>query len=185
MNPAPQRNRLRLARVAAVAATSGALVLIGSPAFAYTDADSGLHVQPVSTASHGSQASSEEKPAVVGPMLGLFGFGAGIGLPLVCQAGTSAIGSGAGEFGLAGQAGPVIGKLNDGCDTASTSGTTYVAKGQQLATPLNVINPYANQGLEAGAGAAEQYGEEYDETLSPFGPTVQGSGATLRWFEGR
>jgi hypothetical protein len=184
MNPAPNSAsaRRRLARGAAVVATTGTFVLVASPAFAITDAPKVLHAQGAPTASSGS---SDEKPAFVGPMLDFFGFGAGIGLPLVCQAGTSAIGSGAGAAGLAGQAGPVIGKLNDGCDTASTQGTTYVAKGQQLAKPLNVINPYANNALEAGAGAVEQYGAEYNDTLSPFGPTIQGSGATLRWFEGR
>ena len=184
MNPAPNpaSARRRLARGAAVAATTGTLVLVSSPAFAITDAPKVLHAQ---TSSSSGSSGSDEKPAFVGPMLDFFGFGAGIGLPLVCQAGTSAIGSGAGEVGLAGQAGAVIGRANDGCDTASSQGTTYVAKGQQLAKPLNVINPYANNALEAAAGAVEQYGTEYNDTLSPFGPTIQGSGATLRWFEGR
>jgi hypothetical protein len=185
MNPAPNSAaaRRRLARGAVLAATTATLVLAASPAFAITDAPSVLHAQPATSPS--SSGSSDEKPAVVGPTLDFFGFGAGIGLPLVCQAGTSAIGSGAGAAGVAGQAGPVIGKVNNGCDLASTQGVRFVAKGQQAAKPLNVINPYANNALEAAAGAVEQYGAQYNDTLAPFGPTVRGSGATLRWFEGR
>lgn len=180
MNPAldSAATRRRWARGVAVVSTAGALLLTASPAFAVNDGPRVLQAGA-------RDSDTAEKPAILGPLLDFFRFGAGIGAPLVCQAGTSAVGSGANELGIAGQASVVIGKVNDGCDTASTQGTTYVDRGQELAKPLNVVNPYANPVLDAAAGAAEQYGEEYDETLSPFGPTIKGSGATLRWFEGR
>ncbi len=185
----PTRTRRHLLRGAALLTTGGVVLLGSTPAFAQTDHFMRIAVKkPAATVTapgSSSQASAQQKPAFIGPALDFFGFGAGIGLPLACQAGTSAAGSGANELHLAGQAGPYIAKVNDGCDTASSSGVKLVDQGRQMSQPANAINPYANAGLEATAGTVEDFGQQYDETLSPFGPTISGTGATLRWFEGR
>jgi len=131
-----------------------------------------------------SGGSSDEDPAVVGPTLGILVFGDTIGLPLGCQLGTSAIGSGAAYFGQAQAVSPVIDAANGGCDTASQQGATGLAQLQEATKPLNVINDTANPVIEQTATSVEQAGQDYDQELAPFGPTVAGSGGTIRFFEG-
>src|SRR5258706_10862191 len=92
----------------------------------------------------GSNQSSDEKPAVVGPTLGILVFGDTIGLPLGCQLATSAVGSGAAYLGQAGTVSPVIDQANTGCDTVSTQGAAGLAQLQDASKPLNVVNPYVN-----------------------------------------
>lgn len=127
----------------------------------------------------------DAKPVIVGATLDLFRFGAGIGAPLVCQAATSGMGSGANELGIATQAAPVIQAINDGCDTFATQGVAAVDRFAKAAQPLNALNEPVNPMIETGAKAVEDFGSTYGEEISPLGPTVVGSGATIRHFEGR
>jgi hypothetical protein len=132
-----------------------------------------------------SNGSSSQKPAVVGPVLGILVFGDTVGLPLGCQLVTSAIGSGATYLGHAGTASPIIDKANGGCDTASAQGASGLAKAQKAAQPLNAINGYANPVIDQAANSVTQFGNDYGQELAPFGPTIAGSGDTIRFFEGK
>ena len=168
------QNTLTTVRRAAALAVAATLAVPAVSAFAMS-----------SPFSHKSGKSSDESPAVVGPTEGILVFGDTIGLPLGCQLGTAAIGSGAAYLGHAQEASPVIDAANNGCDTASQQGAAGLAQMQQGTKPLNAINPYANPVLDQTADSVQQFGHDYGDEIAPFGPTVEGSGATIRFFEGK
>jgi hypothetical protein len=125
-----------------------------------------------------------EHPAIVGPLLQIFTFGADVGIPTGCQAGTAALGSGAAYFGYAQQLGPYIGKVNNGCTTVQVQGDKYIAIGNKQSAALAAWNPYVNPVLQSTADSVTQVGTTYGDALSPFGPTIAGLGGTINFFQG-
>ena len=160
--------------VADTAGAAGAATTAGSASSTTTTSGTGT-----------SRAAEGESPVIFGPLLGFFKFGAGVGAPLVCQAATSGMGSGAGEIGVAEQAAPVIQAINDGCDTMSTNGVMFVEMGQEQSAPAAALNPFVNPVIESAATGIENFGRDYHDTVSPFGSTIEGSGNTVRWLEGK
>lgn len=129
-------------------------------------------------------ALAEERPVVVGPLLDMFEFGAGLGVPLGCNIVGGYVVDGADEVGAAAQGAQVADQVNQGCVTGSEQGLVLIEQGKELSGPLSAVNAPADAGLEATATVVEQSGEDYAGVLAPFGPTVQGSGGTVRWFQG-
>jgi hypothetical protein len=140
---------------------------------------------PAAAAFAASQKAPDPKPAVVGPTLDILRFGDVVGIPLGCQAATSAIGSGASYLGQSAAAGPVIQAVNDGCNNVSAQGAAGLEQARQATLPLAAINPYANPVIEQAATSVEQFGTDYADEIAPLGPTVAGTGPTIRYFEGK
>ncbi|MGZ6754403.1 MAG: hypothetical protein ACXVEJ_13165 [Nocardioides sp.] len=136
----------------------------------------GLAVQPASAAG--------AKPVVVGPLLQVFTFGADVGVPTGCQAGSASLGSGSAELGLAHQAAPLVSAVNTGCDTFQQQADAGIATGQQQSAPLTVLNPTVNPIIGRAAASSDQLAAEYGPALAPFGGTLAGVGATLDFFQG-
>jgi hypothetical protein len=131
-----------------------------------------------------SAAEPEQSPAIVGPLLQIFTFGADVGLPTGCQAGTATLGAGAAYFGYAAQLGPYIAKVNNGCTTAQANADTLIAKGNTRSAPLAAWNPYVNPVVQATGDSVTQVGTDYGDALQPMGPTIAGLGATINFFQG-
>ena len=136
------------------------------------------------TAALASPAPAAAKPVVVGGLLEVFGFGTGIGLPLGCQLGTAALGSGAAYLNKAQQVSPAINEANTACSLAAAEGTILVNKAQANDTKLNALNPFVNPMIGEVANSVTQVGTNYGPALAPFGPTIAGLGGTLNFFQG-
>ncbi|MGZ6793886.1 MAG: hypothetical protein ACXVFV_13090 [Mycobacteriales bacterium] len=157
--------------------TGRARALRAAAALAATGA--ALAVLPAGTAS-----AAGSKPVVVGPLLQIFTFGADVGVPTGCQAGSASLGSGSAELGLAQQAAPVVSAVNTGCDTFQQQADAGIAMGQQQSAPLSVLNPTVNPMIGQAAASSDQFAAEYGPALAPFGGTLAGVGATLNFFQG-
>jgi hypothetical protein len=131
-----------------------------------------------------SAADAPQSPVIVGPLLQIFTFGADVGIPTGCQAGSAAIGSGASYLNLAQQSGVVINKINSGCTTVQVYGDTFIAVGNKKSAPLAVLNPTVNPMIGQAATSVSQAGTDYGPAIAPFGPTIAGLGATINFFQG-
>lgn len=140
-------------------------------------------VQPLVAAP--AHADEGDKTAVVGPLLDFFGFGATVGMPLVCAATTSSLGTGFQEFGATDHGNALVEGIDGGCATFSEQGGAFVDQGKVSQAPYaEAINPIANPAI-AGAGAAvTQFGQDFEPALAPFGPTVAGTGSTIGFLQG-
>ena len=142
-------------------------------------------VLPAGVASADSKpAAAAQSPAIVGPLLQFFTFGSDVGIPTVCQAASSGIGSGAAYFKVAGQLAPVISAINNGCTTVQTQADTFIAAGNKYSAALAVWNPYVNPMIQQSADSVTQAGTDYGDAVAPFGPTIAGLGGTLNFFQG-
>ncbi|MCW2585276.1 MAG: hypothetical protein JWN55_792 [Frankiales bacterium] len=131
-----------------------------------------------------AQAAAEQ-PVVFGPTLGIFDFGADVGLPLACTLALGYARDGADLFGQAEAADPVFTAAGDGCAEAGAQGKVLLAQGRTAAQPAVALNPYVNPVLGQAAESLRTVGTDYAELVSPFGPTIAGSGDTIDFFQGR
>jgi hypothetical protein len=141
----------------------------------------GLGTLPAQAA---DKQAPKEQPAIVGPLLQIFTFGADVGVPTGCQAASAGIGTGAAYFGVAQQAVPVIAGINSGCTMAQAQADTYIAMGNAQDGPLAAWNPMVNPVIQMTADSVTQAGTDYGPAVAPFGPTIAGLGATLNFFQG-
>jgi hypothetical protein len=130
-------------------------------------------------------SASAEAPVVIGPLLQIFTFGADVGVPTGCQAGSAALGSGSAELGFAQQAAPVVAAVNTGCDTFQAQADKYIAIGNARSAPAAALNPYVNPMIGQAAASTDQLAADYGPALAPFGGTLAGVGATLNFFQGK
>lgn len=143
-----------------------------------------LSVVPLSTASP-AQAADGDKTAVVGPLLDFFGFGATVGAPVFCGAVSASLGSGFQEFGASEQGNALVEGLDQGCSLFSEQGNAFVEQGKVAQAPYaEQFNPIANPAIEQLGTAVTEFGTTFEAALAPFGPTVSGSGSTIRFLMG-
>lgn len=126
-----------------------------------------------------------ESTAVVTPMLGVFQYGAGSGLPLMCHVSGGLVLSGSDQLAGGGQAiGPAVSQLNDSCALMSTSGKDFFGQAIEGSRALAPVNPVVNPALAAAGDTVVRTGTDDAEILAPFGPTVAGLGGLLRFLQG-
>ena len=145
-----------------------------------------LSVIPLSTATASpAQAAEGDKTAVVGPLLDFFGFGTTVGAPVFCGTLSASLGSGFQELSAAEQGSAVTDGIDQGCATFAEQGNTFVEQGKAAQAPYaEQFNPVANPVIEQFATAVTDFGTTYEPALAPFGPTVAGSGNTIRFLVG-
>ncbi len=132
-----------------------------------------------------AHAGSGDSTAVVGPVLNLFGFGTSIGTPIFCGTASASLGSGFQELGAVEQGNPIVSAIDEGCAAFAQQGTTFVQQGKDAQAPFAAqVNPVANPVFEQLATAVTDFGATFEPALAPFGPTIAGSGNTIRFFAG-
>jgi len=123
--------------------------------------------------------------AVIGPLLDFFGFGTSVGAPVFCNTGSASIGSGFQEFGATEQGNTLVDGINKGCSTFSEQGGALVRQGKSAQAPYaSQFNPVANPVIGRLSDATTQFGTTFGPALAPFGPTVAGTGATMKFLKG-
>lgn len=167
MRQRSSKHRTQAWRAAAVGAaltiTGAAVLLTATPAF----------------------AEEGDRTAVVGPVLDFFGFGTTIGAPVFCGVTSASIGSGFQEFGASEQGNPLIEGITSGCDVFIAQGGDFVEQGKAAQAPYaEAVNPVADPPIGAVADAVSAFGRDFEPALAPFGPTIAGSGATIKFFQG-
>lgn len=141
----------------------------------------------------GSVASAAQQPsapapgaAVVTPVLGMFQYGSGSGLPLACSVGVGVITSGADQSpGGSKEIGPLIAQLSDSCTGMATSGHDFFGQAIEQSRALAPVNPVVNPALAAAGDALVRAGTGDAETLAPLGPTIAGTGGLFGFLQGR
>ncbi len=126
-----------------------------------------------------------DRMAVVGPLLDFFYFGSSIGAPVFCGAVSASLGSGFQEFGAVEQGNLLVDGIDQGCGAFSEQGTAFVEQGKAAQAPYaQQVNPVLNPVIEQFATAVSDFGATFEPALAPFGPTVAGSGNTIRFLLG-
>lgn len=145
-----------------------------------------LGALPLSTVTASpAQAAEGDKTAVVGPLLDFFGFGTTVGAPVFCGTLSASLGSGFQEFGAAEQGSAITDGIDQGCATFAEQGTAFVEQGKAAQAPYaEQFNGVANPLIEQLATAVTKFGTDFEPALAPFGPTVAGSGNTIRFLAG-
>lgn len=146
-----------------------------------------LSVVPLCTAAPASAAPAAEgdRTAVVGPLLDFFGFGTTVGAPVVCGTASASLGSGFQEFGVTEQGSPVVEGINQGCALFAEQGNAFVEQGKVAQAPYaEQVNPVVNPVIEQLGAAVTEFGTTFEPALAPFGPTIAGSGNTIRFLVG-
>jgi hypothetical protein len=132
-----------------------------------------------------SPAADGGKTAVIGPLLDFFGFGATIGAPVFCGTLTATLGSGFQEFGAVEQGNSAVEGIDQGCALFSEQGGAFVEQGKTAQAPYaEQFNPVANPVIDQVGDAVTDFGTTYDPALAPFGPTIAGSGTTIKFLAG-
>lgn len=140
---------------------------------------------PLVASASPAQAADGDRTAVVGPLLDFFNFGAAVGTPLACGAASAGLGSGFQEFGAADQGNTVVDGILQGCALVAEQGTLFIDQGKVMQAPYaEAFNPVANPVLEHLATATTDFGTQFGPALAPFGPTIAGSGNTIRFLIG-
>lgn len=125
-----------------------------------------------------------ESTAIVTPMLGVFQFGAGSGLPLLCSVTGGIVTTGADRFESGEAADPAVSQLIDSCTLTSASGSEFFAQAIEASRALAPLNPLVNPALAAAGDTVVRTGTDDAAVLAPFGPTVAGLGGLLRFLQG-
>ena len=140
-----------------------------------------------STPANATEWASEPPPnaAVVTPLLGVFQYGSGSGLPLMCSVSGGLLTSGADQSPAGSKSiGPVLSAMNDSCALMSTSGKDFFGQAIEQSRALAPINPVVNPALVAGADVLVRTGTGDAGTLAPFGPTVAGTAGLFGFLQG-
>jgi len=162
--------------------------LLRQTAWSTAIATAGLLVAVPAAGASGASGSSppdHPRPAVVSPLISSFSFGAYVGGVLVCgvmggsiSSVASIVPNGARQFG------PVATQLSAGCVDVSQRGSAGLDQLNASAAPLAVMNPYANQSIDAFADAMARAGKDFGPSIAPFGPTVVQMADAVRFFKG-
>ncbi|GAA0617586.1 hypothetical protein GCM10009547_19820 [Sporichthya brevicatena] len=140
---------------------------------------------PASAAPAAAPTADGDRMAVVGPLLDFFYFGSSIGAPVFCGAVSASLGSGFQEFGAVEQGNLLVDGIDQGCAAFSEQGTAFVEQGKAAQAPYaQQVNPALNPVIEQFATAVGDFGATFEPALAPFGPTVAGSGNTIRFLLG-
>ena len=144
----------------------------------------GLGAAPAIAARSASPGASPppKRAALVSPLLAIFGFGASVGVPEVCDVARGGVANATTAAGVSKQLAPVLVALAGICSQLSSNGTAFVKAFQTQVAPLAVINPVANLFINRVADLLVSVGTSQAKTIAPFGPTVATLGSTVRFF---
>lgn len=131
--------------------------------------------------------SAGTAPATVSgltPLLRILDFGTAIGMPLACNLVTSIVSAGASQLHAAKAVSGVLTQINAQCTTLSQSGDKALQQAIDQTKALTLINPVLNPVIAAMATGTHVVGADHATAVAPFGPTIDGLGGTLAFFEG-
>ena len=118
------------------------------------------------------------------PLLRILDFGAAIGLPLACNLATSVVTAGAAEAHQAKAISGVVTQIIDQCNSLSQAGDSALQKAITQSQAMTLINPVLNPVIAGMATGTHVVGADHATAVAPFGPTIDGLGGTLAFFEG-
>jgi hypothetical protein len=118
------------------------------------------------------------------PLLRILDFGAAIGLPLACNLATSVVTAGAAQAHQAKAVSGVVTQILDQCNSLSASGDKALQSAIAQSRAMTLINPVLNPVIAEMATGTHVVGAENAAAVAPFGPTIDGLGGTLAFFEG-
>jgi hypothetical protein len=162
------RHRRRIAGLVVGLALASAAIAPSSPAGADPSGD----------------GTSPASAAGLTPLLRILDFGSAIGMPLACNLVTSFVSAGATEFHAANAVSGVITQIIDQCTTLSQSGDKALQQAITRSQGLTLINPVLNPVITGMATGSHVVGSGNATSVAPFGPTIDGLGGTLAFFEG-
>jgi hypothetical protein len=126
-------------------------------------------------------------PAVVAgltPLLRILDFGAAIGLPLACNLATSVVTAGAAQVHQGKAISGVVTQILNQCTALSQIGDKQLQSAIAQSQGLTLINPVLNPVIEGMATGTHVVGADNATSVAPFGPTIDGLGGTIAFFEG-
>lgn len=143
----------------------------------------------VPTAPAAADPSSDgTAPATVAgltPLLRILDFGSAIGMPLACNLVTSVVSAGAAEVhGGAHAVSGVITQIIDECTTLSQQGDRALQQAIAKSQSMTLINPVLDPVIAGMATGSHAIGADNATSVAPFGPTIDGLGGTMAFFEG-
>jgi hypothetical protein len=136
-------------------------------------------------ADSGTDGTTPAVAAGLTPLLRILDFGTAIGMPLACNLVTSVVSAGAAQ--VHGASRPISGVLTDiinQCTTLSQKGDAALQQAIAKSQSLTFINPVLDPVIEAMATGTHVVGADNAASVAPFGPTIDGLGGTLSFFEG-
>jgi hypothetical protein len=136
------------------------------------------------TSGNSGNTGSGSSAAVITPLLKMFEFGNGIGLPLACSDAGSVVSIIGTQTGGTAVASKLVTQLDNQCAALAAKGGTYLQQAIAQSRALSLLNPVVDPLIAALSEALSSVGTQFGPSLSPFGPTVAGLGGTVTFFEG-
>lgn len=137
-----------------------------------------------SSGNSGNTGSGTSSAAVLTPLLQMFEFGNGIGLPLACSDAGSVVSIIGNQTGGASVASKLVTELDSQCSELAAKGGMYLQQAITQSRALSLLNPVVDPLIADLSKALSTVGTQFGTSLSPFGPTVAGLGGTVAFFEG-
>jgi hypothetical protein len=143
-------------------------------------------VVPTSSAVADPSGDGTAPAAVAGltPLLRILDFGTAIGMPLACNLVTSVVTAGAAEAHAAHTVSGVVTQIIDQCTSLSQSGDKALQQAIAQSKAMTLINPVLNPVIAGMATGSHVVGADNATSVAPFGPTIDGLGGTIAFFEG-
>jgi hypothetical protein len=139
---------------------------------------------PTTPAAADNGGTTPASVAGITPLLRLFDFGAAIGMPLACNLATSIVSAGATEVHAAKAVSGVLTQVIDQCTTLSQQGDKALQQAIAETQAMTLINPVLNPVIAGMATGTHVVGADNATSVAPFGPTIDGLGGTIAFFEG-
>jgi hypothetical protein len=136
------------------------------------------------TSGNSGNTDSSSSGAVITPLLQMFEFGNGIGLPLACSDAGSVVSIIGTQTGGTSVTSKIVTELDNQCAALAAKGGTYLQQAIAQSRALSLLNPVVNPLIADLSKALSTVGTQFGPSLSPFGPTVAGLGGTVTFFEG-
>jgi hypothetical protein len=136
------------------------------------------------TSGNSGNTGASSSGAVITPLLQMFEFGNGIGLPLACSDAGSVVSIIGTQTGATSVTSKLVTELDNQCATLAAKGGTYLQQAITQSRALSLLNPVVNPLIADLSKALSTVGTQFGSSLSPFGPTVAGLGGTVAFFEG-
>jgi hypothetical protein len=142
-------------------------------------------IAPSSPAVADSSGTAPAVAAGLTPLLRILDFGTAIGMPLACNLVTSFVTAGAAQVhGGARAVSGVVTDIINQCTTLSQKGDAALQQAIAKSQGLTLINPVLNPVIAGMATGTHVVGADNATSVAPFGPTIDGLGGTLAFFEG-
>jgi hypothetical protein len=166
----PSRGRRRI--------RASCVVVVGALAFA------SMGPAPSAAADPGGDGTAPATAAGLTPLLRILDFGAAIGLPLACNLVASFVTAGAAQVHQGKAISGIVTQILDQCTALSEAGDKALHQAITQSQSLALINPVLNPVIAALATGSHSVGADHATAVAPFGPTIDGLGGTLAFFEG-